>query len=48
MAPASSGHGRYQLSILFVAARNSKGKCSQTKPPAAYQQIIKAHGPAKL
>ncbi|MGD0376796.1 MAG: hypothetical protein ABSB01_19695 [Streptosporangiaceae bacterium] len=43
-----SGHGRYQLSILFVAARNSKGKCSQTKPPAAYQQIIKAHGPAKL
>jgi hypothetical protein len=42
-----SGHGRYRLSILFVAAR-SKGKCSQTKPPVAFQQIIKAQGPAHL
>jgi hypothetical protein len=42
-----SGHGRYQLSILFVGAR-SKGKCSQTKPPVAFQQIIKAQGPAHL
>ncbi len=43
-----SGHGKYQLSILFVGARNSNGKCSQTKPPVAFQQIIKAQGPAHL
>jgi hypothetical protein len=43
-----SGHGRYQLSIVFVAARNSAGKCSQRKPPVTYQQVIRASGPAKL
>lgn len=45
---AISGHGTYQLSILLVGARNAKGKCSQAKPPVAYQQIIKAQGPVKL
>jgi hypothetical protein len=30
-----------------VAAR-SGGKCSRTKPPVAFQQIIKASGPVKL
>jgi hypothetical protein len=43
-----SGHGKYQLSILFVDSRNSKGNCSQTKPPVAFQQIIKAQGPTHL
>jgi hypothetical protein len=43
-----SGHGKYQLSILLVGARNSNGKCSQTKAPLAFQQIIKAQGPAHL
>jgi hypothetical protein len=43
-----SGHGIYRLNILFVAARNSAGKCSSTLPPAAYQQIIKAQGPLSL
>ncbi len=42
------GHGTYQLSILFIGARNSEGKCSRTKPPVAFQLIIKAHGPAQL
>jgi hypothetical protein len=42
-----SGSGKYQLSILAVAAR-SGGKCSKTKPPVAFQQIIKAAGPVKL
>jgi hypothetical protein len=42
-----SGSGKYQLSILAVAAR-SGGKCSRTKPPVAFQQIIKASGPVKL
>lgn len=42
-----SGSGKYQLSILGVGAR-SGGKCSRTKPPVAFQQIIKASGPVKL
>jgi hypothetical protein len=42
------GHGKYQLSIVFVAARNSRGRCSEKKAPVAYQQVIKAHGPVSL
>ena len=42
-----SGSGTYQVSILAVGAR-SGGTCSKTKPPVAFQQIIKASGPAKL
>jgi len=43
-----SGHGRYRLKIRFVAARNPNGSCSHSKPPVAFQQIIKAHGPVTL
>ena len=43
-----SGHGRYHLRILAVAARNSNGKCSQRKQPVAFEQIIRAHGPLRL
>lgn len=42
------GHGRYRLSILAVAARNANGKCSQRKPPVAWEQVIKARGPVRL
>jgi hypothetical protein len=42
-----SGHGTYQLSILAIGAR-SGGKCSQSKPPVTFQQIIKASGPVAL
>jgi hypothetical protein len=42
-----SGHGRYRLDILFVSAR-SYGKCSQTKPPVAFELIIRASGPVHL
>jgi hypothetical protein len=42
-----SGQGRYQLSILAVAAK-VKGKCSQKAPPTAFQQIINASGPVHL
>lgn len=42
-----SGSGTYRVSILAVAAR-SGGQCSKTKPPVAFQQIIKASGPVKL
>jgi hypothetical protein len=42
-----SGSGKYQVSILGVGAR-SGGKCSRSKPPVAFQQIIKAAGPVKL
>ena len=43
-----SGHGRYHLRVLSVAARNSNGKCSQRKQPEAFEQIIRAHGPLHL
>lgn len=43
-----SGHGIYRLNIMFVSARNSAGKCSNTLPPAAFQQIIRAQGPVSL
>jgi hypothetical protein len=42
-----SGHGKYKISILAIAAR-SGGRCSQTKRPLAYQQIIRAQGPVHL
>ena len=42
-----SGHGTYQLSILAIGAR-SHGKCSQSKPPVAFHQVINASGPVSL
>jgi len=42
-----SGHGRFRLDILAVAAR-SHGKCTQSKPPAAFELIIRASGPVHL
>jgi hypothetical protein len=42
-----SGHGTYTLSILEIAAR-SNGRCSRTKPPVAFQQILQAQGPVHL
>ena len=35
------------VSILAIAAK-SAGKCSQTKPPVAFQQLIKASGKVTL
>jgi len=43
-----SGSGTAKLSILGIGARNSKGKCSQTKAPVAQHQLINASGPASL
>lgn len=42
-----TGHGIYHVTLLLIAAR-SKGKCSQSKPPVAFQQIIRASGPVTL
>jgi hypothetical protein len=42
-----SGHGRFHVDILAVAAR-SHGKCTQNKPPAAFELIIRAAGPVHL
>jgi hypothetical protein len=42
-----SGAGTYKLNILGIAAR-SGGKCSQTKPPLAFHQVINASGSVKL
>jgi uncharacterized protein YycO len=41
------GHGTYHLSLLFIAARVA-GKCSDTRPPVAFQLIIRASGPVSL
>ena len=41
------GHGTYHLSLTFIGARVG-GKCSQTLPPVAFQQIITAYGPVSL
>src|SRR5215831_7102025 len=43
-----TGHGTYKLNILAVAAKTATGKCSQTKPPTAFQQIVKASGTVSL
>ena len=42
-----SGSGKYQLSILAVAAR-SGGKCTMQKPLVAFEQIVKFSGPVSL
>ena len=42
-----TGSGKYQLSILGIAAR-SGGKCSMNKPPVAFHQVINASGPVSL
>ena len=42
------GHGTYHVSLLFIAARTAAGKCSETKPPVAFQLIITASGPVRL
>jgi hypothetical protein len=42
-----TGNGKYQLSILAVGAR-SGSKCSKTKPPVAFHQVINASGPVTL
>jgi hypothetical protein len=43
-----SGHGTYQLSIVFLGAKTKKGACSQTAPPVAFHQVINGSGPVKL
>ena len=42
-----SGHGRFHLDILAVAAR-SHGQCNQNKPPVAFELLIRASGPVHL
>jgi len=42
-----TGSGKYQLSILGIGAK-SGGKCSKTKPPVAFHQVINASGPVTL
>ena len=43
-----SGSGKATLNILGIAARNSKGTCSQTLPPVAFHLVINASGPVTL
>jgi hypothetical protein len=41
------GHGTYTSRVWAVLARNSKGRCSHSKPPKAFQNIINARGPVR-
>jgi hypothetical protein len=41
------GRGTYQIHVLAITAR-SAGKCTMTKPPVAFQRILKAFGPVTL
>jgi hypothetical protein len=41
------GHGTYHFTLTFIGAR-AGGKCSQTLPPVASQQIITASGKVRL
>lgn len=38
------GSGTFISRILAVFPRNSSGKCSESKLPVAFQQVINAHG----
>jgi len=42
------GHGKATVTILAIAARNSNGKCSMSRPPTAFHQVINASGPIHL
>jgi hypothetical protein len=39
-----SGRGKYTSRVRAVLARNSKGRCAQSRPPRAFQQVINAWG----
>jgi TRAP-type mannitol/chloroaromatic compound transport system substrate-binding protein len=40
-----TGSGTYAAELLGVLVRNARGKCSQSRPPRALQQVVTAHGP---
>ena len=40
-----SGLGTYTSRVRAVLARNARGRCSQSKRPSAFQQIVNARGP---
>ncbi len=42
-----SGRGTYTSRVWATLARNARGRCSQSKPPTAFQQIINARGPVR-
>jgi hypothetical protein len=42
-----SGRGTYTSRVRAVLRRNTKGRCSQSKLPRAFQQSINARGPIR-
>jgi hypothetical protein len=42
-----AGHGTYTSRVWAVLRRTATGRCSQSKPPRAFQQIINARGPVR-
>ena len=42
-----SGRGTYTSRVRAVLRRNAKGRCSQSRLPRAFQQMINARGPVR-
>ena len=42
-----SGHGTYTNRIRAVLRRDARGRCTQSKLPRAFQQVINARGPVR-
>jgi hypothetical protein len=42
-----SGSGTYTSRVWAVFARNAKGRCSKSRPPRAFQNVINARGPVR-
>jgi hypothetical protein len=42
-----SGRGTYTSRVRAVLRRNARGRCSQSKLPRAFQQMINARGPVR-
>ena len=42
-----SGRGTYTSRVWAVLRHNAKGRCAQSKPPRAFQQVINARGPVR-
>jgi hypothetical protein len=43
-----AGSGKFTLRILAIDARDASGKCTMTRPPAAYQQVLTLQGRASV
>jgi hypothetical protein len=42
-----TGGGTYVLSVTGLLARDARGRCTESRPARALQQVITAHGPVR-